>query len=80
MKRIQAACLEQTLRFFNRDETLAGEDARKAVAEEVETYRRRMERNHVRYQIVSEQTQEDGSVLLQVKKQYNGHEYGTYLD
>ena len=80
MKRIQSACLQQTLRFYNRDETLTGDDARKAVAIEVETYRRRMERNHVRHQIVSETQQEDGSVLLAVKKQYNGHDCGMYLD
>ena len=30
-----------------------------------------MDRTHTRYQIVSEEPQEDGSIIVRVRKQYN---------
>ena len=53
---------------------------RSQVEEDVEKYKRQLERNHTRYKILSEQKQEDGSVIIEIKKQYNTSPVGTYLD
>ena len=72
MKRVKAACILQTLVFqqkedcgFNREQIL------RANRQEVSRYRESMERTHTRYQIVSDEELENGSVLLRVRKQYN---------
>jgi hypothetical protein len=39
-----------------------------------------MDRNRTKYRITKEETQPDGSILVEVKKQYNYHDCGTYLD
>ena len=38
---------------------------------ESEHYKQTMDRTHTRYQIVSEEPQEDGSIIVRVRKQYN---------
>lgn len=72
MKRVKAACILQTLIFqqkedcgFTRDQIL------KANRQEVRRYRDTLERTRTRYQIISEEEQENGSILLRVRKQYN---------
>ncbi len=58
MKRVKSACICQTLHFTLKD----GLDhlyAVKQVKEEVETYKKNMERNHTKYKIV-EQTEQAG--------------------
>lgn len=79
MKRIQSACIVQTLHFQLKEDI--GENlAVKQVEEDVEKYKRQLERNHTRYKILSEQKQKDGSVIIEIKKQYNTSPVGTYLD
>ena len=39
--------------------------------EEVEKYKASLEKNKTRFQIVEEKQQEDGSVLIRIRKQYN---------
>lgn len=79
MKRIQSACICQTLRFMLK------EDAEKAwaaqqVKTEVEHYKKTLERNHIKYRIVEESEQPDGSVIVKIIKQYNQSPVGNYLD
>ena len=38
---------------------------------EVENYKKTLERTRTRYQIVSEEEQVDGSIIVRVRKQYN---------
>lgn len=38
---------------------------------EIERYFAGMDRTHTRYQIVSQEEQEDGSIVLRIRKQYN---------
>lgn len=59
----------------------AGHDyAVKYVSEEVKKYKDQLDRNKVQYKILSEETQADGSVIMEIKKQYNLSPTGHYLD
>lgn len=79
MKRIQSACITQTLHFFMKDD-VSKEYAAKYVSEEVQKYKRQLEQRRVQYKILSEETQADGSVVMEIKKQYNTSPVGNYLD
>lgn len=79
MKRIQSACICQTLHFLLKDE-LGHEHAVKLVKEEVAQYKKTLERNRTQYKIVEEMEQPDGSMLVKVIKQYNASPVGHYLD
>lgn len=79
MKRIQSACICQTLHFMLKD----GEEhsyAAKKVKEEVENYKKSMDRNRTQYRIIEEKVLADDSVLLKIVKQYNQSPVGDYLD
>ena len=70
MKRIKAACLEQTVHFQLKDD-LGHAAAARAVKEEYEHYKMQLERSRTRYKIVEETVQPDDSILIKIKKQYN---------
>ena len=78
MKRVKAACICQTLHFMLKDDS-PSEYAKKQVKEDVEQYKRTLERNHTQYKIVEETEQTDGSVIIKVIKQYNSSPVGDYL-
>lgn len=78
MKRIQSACLEQTIRF-ELSENLPREEAAAAVKKELESYKAGMDRRRIRYRVIEESTEPDGSILLKIKKQYNSYRTGEYL-
>ncbi len=72
MKRVKSACIMQTLVFSQRPELgLSAESARAINLEEIEHYKQALERAKTRYVIVDVSNQEDGSVIVRVKKQYN---------
>ena len=52
----------------------------KLVKEEVENYKASLDKNRVKYKIISEETQPDGSVMIKIIKQYNTSPVGDYLD
>lgn len=79
MKRIQSACLEQTI-LFSASDDLSPELAAKTVRQEVESYKLSLERKQVAHKIESETPQPDGSLLVKLKRQYNFYSCGTYLD
>lgn len=79
MKRIKAACLEQTIHFMLREGYLS-EVAKREVKLEVEKYKNQLERNKTKYKIIDEAEQPDGSVILKIKKQYNNHAIGDYFE
>ena len=56
------------------------EYAKKLVAEEVKKYKDSLDKNKTQYRILSEETQVDGSVIIEIKKQYNTSPVGHYLD
>ncbi|WP_010246271.1 hypothetical protein [Acetivibrio cellulolyticus] len=65
MKRIQFACLEQTIRF--------------ELKEEVDTFKKGMDKKRVLYKILEESSQPDGSTIIKLKRQYNSYDCGDYL-
>lgn len=79
MKRVKAACITQTLHFLLKED-VDHDYAIRLVNEEVKKYKEHLEKNKVQYNILSEETQEDGSVMIEIKKQYNASPVGHYLD
>lgn len=79
MKRVKAACICQTLHFMLKED-LGHDYAVKLVQDEVEHYKKDLERNHIQHQIVDQTTQPDGSIMLKVIKQYNSSPIGEYLN
>ncbi len=79
MKRIQSACICQTL-HFQLKEDVPHNLAAQQVKEELEHYKRILEKNRTQYKIISEEMQEDQSIIVKVKKQYNSSPVGNYLD
>ena len=79
MKRIQAACICQTLHFMLKED-VAHDWAVKQVEQEVEHYKSQLERNRIKHKILEETVQPDGSIIVKVIKQYNTSPVGDYLD
>lgn len=79
MKRVKAACIMQTLHFLLKED-LGHDYAVKLVQEEVARYKRQLNQSGTKYKILSETVQEDGSIVIEIKKQYNTSPVGTYLD
>ncbi len=72
MKRVKAACILQTLVFSQKPEMgYSKESALRINQEEIERYKKNLERTRTKYQIVDTVEQSDGSVILRVRKQYN---------
>ncbi len=79
MKRVKAACICQTLHFMLKED-VAHDWAVRQVEEEVEQYKRSLERNRTQYRIIDKAVQEDGSIIIKVIKQYNSSPVGEYLN
>lgn len=79
MKRVKAACICQTLHFMLKED-VEHSLAVQQVREDVERYKRTLERNRTQYRIVEENQQPDGSVMMKVIKQYNQSPVGDYLN
>jgi len=72
VKRVKAACILQTLVFSQKPEMgYSKESALKINQEEIERYKKNLERTRTKYQIVDTVEQSDGSVILRVRKQHN---------
>lgn len=72
MKRVKAACILQTLVFQQKDANLFSRDRVVAMnREEIDKYKASLEKNKTRYRIDEESEQEDGAIILRVRKQYN---------
>ena len=79
MKRIQAACLEQTIHLALKEE-LPHAEALRHVAAEYSNYLAQLNRSRTVYQIVEKTGQPDGSLLVKIKKQYNSYSCGAYME
>lgn len=79
MKRIKAACIKQTLHFLLKED-INHDLAVKLVREEVDKYKTQLDRNRTQYKILAESVEPDGSVMVEILKQYNTSPVGTYLD
>ena len=79
MKRIKAACIKQTMHFLLKED-INHDLAVKLVREEVDKYKMQLDRNRTQYKILAESVEPDGSVMVEILKQYNTSPVGTYLD
>lgn len=79
MKRIKAACLEQTI-HFQLKEGVPSEPAKQQIRQEYESYKMQMDRNRTQYKIMEEAEQPDGSLIIKIKRQNNTQPVGGYLD
>lgn len=79
MKRVKAACITQTLHFLLKED-VGREYAKQLVQEEVKKYKNGLDKTGTKYKILSEETKEDGSVVIEIKKQYSTSPVGSYLD
>lgn len=79
MKRVKAACIIQTLHFMLKEE-IEHDEAVRMVQEEVEKYKEQLNQSHSAYKILSEAVQSDGSVMMEIKKQYSTAPVGNYFD
>ena len=79
MKRIKAACLEQTIHFMLKED-FPHEEAVQAVQAEFAHYIAQMDRNRTRYQILEKTEQPDGSLVVKLKRQYNNYDCSPYMD
>ena len=79
MKRVNAACICQTLHFMLKD-GVEHDLAVQQVKTDVEHYKKTLERNRTLYRIVEQTTQPDGSIVVKVIKQYNTSPVGDYLE
>lgn len=66
MKQILSACLEQVNRFDSQAEYAA--------------FLEFLEKKQVKYKILSVEDCTDGTVIVELKKQYNGYDIGAFLD
>lgn len=79
MKRVKAACITQTLHFLLKEDV--GHDyAVKLLEKEIKKYKNGLDKSGTKYKILSEEKQEDGSVVIEIKKQYNTSPVGDYLN
>lgn len=81
MKRVQSACLFQTLVFAQKEDCgLSKTEQLKLNRSEAERYRAGLDAAKTRYQIDETCERPDGSVLLRVRKQYNDRtDIGEYF-
>lgn len=79
MKRIKAACLLQTICFQPKD-SYPSEFNKQQVQKEYEGYKAQMNRRGVKFKILEENTQPDGSIIVKLKKQNNQQAVGDYFD
>ena len=79
MKRIKAACLEQTIHFMLKED-LPHDEAVQFVKAEYEHYVAQLERNRTQYRILEKTEQPDGSLLVKLKKQYNSYDCTPYMN
>lgn len=79
MKRVKAACITQTLHFLLKEDC-GKEYAKRLVQAEVQKYKDGLDKSKTKYKILSEEVQPDGSIVIEIKKQYNASPVGTYLE
>lgn len=81
MKRIQAACIMQTLRFQQTENTgLPVDMLYKHNEDELKRYKAQLDKNKTRYKIDEESRQADGSIIVRIRKEYNASaDVGEYF-
>ena len=72
MKRVKSGCICQTLLFSQKpDLGFSKEQSLELNRQEIVRYKGVMDRSRTKYVILDETVQEDGSILIHIKKQLN---------
>ncbi len=80
MRRIKAACIEQTIHFTAKDQEMQNKASiERDTRKEYEDYKVSLERKRVKFKLVEESPQDDGSLIIKLKRQYNQYNCGDYL-
>lgn len=66
MKRIVSACLEQTQRFESENDC--------------QTYLHTLQRKHIKHQLLDKAQEQDGCVVIRIRREYNGYSIGSYFE
>ena len=53
---------------------------KKMIVQEYDKYKAQLDKSGTKYKILSEKTNEDGSIVVEIKKQYNTSPVGEYLN
>ena len=72
MKRIISACLEQTIRF----DTYNGAEPEKDLKHFLEL----LDRKRTKYAVVDQKKEDDGAIIIRLKKRYNAYKTEGYID
>lgn len=72
MKRVRSGCIAQTLTFSQKPESgLSYEHALEVNRKELENYKKALDESRTKYVILDENVENDGTVVIHVKKQIN---------
>ena len=71
MKRIQSACLEQTIKFDTMSEVKP--------QDEMNVYLKKLDHKNTKYEILETNNLNDGAILLKIKRQYNNYSTEGYF-
>ena len=82
MKRIKAACIMQTVTFRQKEDSgLSTETLLRLNREEAQRYKDGLAKSKTRFRIDDESESPDGSVIIRIRKEYNGNtDIGEYFD
>ena len=82
MKRIKAACIMQTVTFRQKEDSgLSAETLLRLNREEAQRYKDGLVKSKTRFRIDDESESPDGSVIIRIRKEYNGNtDIGEYFD
>lgn len=79
MKRIQAACLMQTIGFYPKN-AYPTQYEKELIQKEYENYKALMDRRGTQYKILREEVQQNGAIIVELKKQNNQQPIGEYFN
>lgn len=80
MRRVKSACIIQTIQFLPKDGLNGVYEKRRHVKAEVERFKERMKRDRIKFKIISEESQEDESIIVELIREYENKSIGNYLD
>ena len=80
MKRVKAACIQQTLVFMQSENCEWSKEVQLEYNRaELGRYKKDLESKHTQYQIIKEEEQLDGAIVIEILKQYGTSPVGDYI-
>ncbi len=80
MKRVKAACIQQTLVFMQNENCEWSKEVQLEYNRaELGRYKKDLESKHTQYQIIKEEEQLDGAIVIEILKQYGTSPVGEYI-